>query len=105
MSKEMQLSLDPITGWCAGCKISNMSDHNVEDMEWSVIERMVADDEGSVAVVSVNEHETLTIAWLINNGFEQSSVYNNFNSGNKTQLFLKQVSQEVWNETNDDSYE
>lgn len=92
-----------IEGWCAGCKVSGITDTSLSHKNFPSLETIlhsaVEQCDASVICVSVNENEEKVLKWLKDNKFRRGPVVKNFiHNGHKTWMYFKQIPKKVYNE-------
>lgn len=99
-------SLRDIPRWCAGCKISDVTEDSIDDLNLKdMIISAIKDSGFSVITISVNESETKVIEWLKNNKFKRGPVCRNYgHGGRKTYLYFYQISKKDWKKYGGDEF-
>lgn len=94
----LNLDYDDMPGWCAGTKISGITNKNIRKINIEYLIKKVAQDFGtSVICVSVNETETDVIKWLKDNKFRKGPMMKNWgHNGRKTNMYFKQITKRDW---------
>jgi hypothetical protein len=101
MDAHNYLEYKDIPGWCAGTKVSGITSDIISKLDEDTILEEVANELGSVAVVSVRQNEEDVINWLVKHGWDQGPWYENhgYKEGHMTCLFTKQVPRELLDRT------
>lgn len=99
----VQIDYWDVAGWCAGCKVHRVNDNTVSHPTFPSLKQMMekacSDIVASVLVISVNEEEVRTLAWLKKNKFRKGPVVKNWNhGGRKTMLYFKQIPKSIYEE-------
>lgn len=91
--------LDEIPDWCAGVKVSEVTDQNLKYFNLKEIEEEARRYfNASVLVISLNELEKESLPFLRKLGFKKYGSFKNYNHRDrKTFLMMKQIPKSVAN--------
>ena len=95
------LDYDGIDGWCAGCKVSGITETALSNPNFpsitQIMKRAAEELEASCILVSCNEGETRVLKWLKGNKFTKGPVVRNWgHGGRRTWMFTKKIPKKIW---------